>query len=565
MAEFTLEELRTRNVELGELLAESERARSEAADRWSKAREECGLLRRVIESIRDGISILDRDLRVVFVNPTMERWYRGRMPVVGRKCFEVYHGREGPCSVCPSLMTLAEGRPAMEVMPFERPNGEPGWLELHTYPAIDADSGETTGVIEVVRDVTLRKRAELLLRQAHEELEHRVAERTAALAQTNARLVAEMEVRSTAEKALADSEDLHRTILSTISDAVFLTDDAGVLTYVCPNVDVIFGYSRQEVSSLPNIDALLGGGLFEGEELARTGEIKNVECAISDRAGNRHVLLVNVKQVTIKGGTRLYTCRDITERKRMEDALLRAKDEAEVASRAKSQFLANMSHELRTPLNSILGYTHLLLDGIDGELGADQRVSLERVERSAGNLLHLVDELLDLSRIDAAKVELDALAFDLREFLEQLVADYDLRARDKGLELSWRVARGIPETLIGDPGRLRQVLGNLVDNALKFTERGGVSLEVDKVVSEAHGVLLSFSVEDTGIGIPEGEKGALFEPFAQADGSNTRLHGGVGLGLAICARLVQMMGGSIGFESECGKGARFTFTGRFTV
>jgi len=254
---------------------------------------------------------------------------------------------------------------------------------------------------------------------------------------------------------------------------------------------------------------------------------------------------------------------DVTELKRIESELRHAKEEAEAANRAKDEFLANVSHEIRTPMNAVLGMTELALDT---PLSGDQQQILQTVKSAADNLLRLITDLLDFSKIEAGRLELDFAAFSLRSALGDTFRALAVRAHAKGLSLVSDICSAVPDSLVGDAGRLRQVMLNLVGNAIKFTDAGEVTVRVacpDPPRDEEGNVALRFTVSDTGIGIPQDKQQKIFRAFEQEDTSTTRKYGGTGLGLTIAARLVALMGGEISVESRPGQGSTFAFTARF--
>ncbi len=458
------------------------------------------------------------------------------------------------------------------------PDGGTGYVSVLKVPLRDSNQ-EVIGMQGIFWDVTPRMRAEEALRQA---------------------------------KHLAEeNEKRTRLIVDTAYDAYVAMDANGLVVDWNRQAELIFGWPREEAIHRP-VHELIIPPSYRAAHVAgiqhflATGEgpllNRRIEVPALRRDGSEFPVEMTISSIRY-GNEWTFSAflHDITKRKKYEADLRQARDAAEAASQAKSEFLANMSHEIRTPMNAIIGLTELLLDT---PLNAEQRDYLETVKKSADSLLSVINDILDFSKIEAGKLELDYSPFDVRDNLGDSLNTLALRAHQKGLELACHIAPEVPETVIGDPVRLRQILINLVGNAIKFTERGEVVVDVSvedftaenaesaenerdlrrktadgssspdspnslssSALSASSAVKsscwLHFSVRDTGIGIPPDKQGMIFDAFAQADGSTTRRYGGTGLGLAISSRLVQRMGGKIWVESEPAKGSIFHFTAHF--
>ena len=380
-----------------------------------------------------------------------------------------------------------------------------------------------------------------------------LVERRAELVDRNARLHHQIVERERLESA-------NEQILYNSVDVICTIDAEGRFTRVSRSSKKLWGYEPHELVGKTYLDFVAP----DDREKTSAAAAEIMSGRVAENFGN-HCIRSDGMAVPISWtahwSERLQTmfcvAHDASERRRSETSLTQARDDAQAANRAKSDFLANMSHEIRTPMNGIIGMTELALDT---ELTATQREYLEMVKHSADSLLSLINDILDFSKIEAGKLALEHIPFDLRQSFEKTLKTLGLRASRKGLELTCRVGPNVPAQIVGDPVRLRQVLVNLIDNAIKFTDSGEINLVIQTAAVLEDAITVDFSVSDTGIGISADKQEAIFAAFAQADGSTTRTYGGTGLGLTISSRLVEQMGGRLTVESVPDEGSTFRFT-----
>ena len=485
--------------------------------------------RLLLESVGEGIFGMGLDGKIAFINPAATRMlgYASK-ELIGKEIHEKIHhshpdGSPYSKSECPMYLTRVDGTDhhiADEVL--WRKDGSSFPVEYTSMP-IKKDE-QVVGTVVTFMDITERKRAELELKKLSRAVEQSPT-------------------------------------------SVMITDTHGTIEYINPKFTEMTGYNATEVlGKNPRIlnsgkmppghfknlwETLLAGREWHGEfhnkkkngdlfwEWARISPIRNSEGQITH--------FVAVKE-------------NITERKRLQAELMQAKQVAEDATQAKSEFLANMSHEIRTPMNAIIGMAHLALKT---DLTAKQYDYLKKVDISAKSLLGIINDILDFSKIEAGKMDMESVDFQLEDTLDNISTLVGIKTQEKGLELLFKTDPSVPRALVGDPLRLGQILTNLSNNAVKFTEAGEIVVSTELVKEDKTQVTIKFSVQDTGVGMTAEQAVKLFQPFMQADSSTTRKYGGTGLGLTISKRLAEMMGGEIWVESEQGRGSTFSFTANF--
>jgi two-component system sensor histidine kinase/response regulator len=500
----------------------TERKQAEEAVRVSEER-----LRQIAENVGEGFFLSDAsDNSAIYVSPAYEKiWGRPVEKAYAdpQAWLEAVHPEDRERV---NAYIDKHGRGKIQFSQEYRiqwPDGTIRWVRDRVYP-VKNESGHIGRIVGVTDDITERKRAEDALREANALL---------------------------------------NTLVQAIPDVVYVKDYQGRNLLVNRAYEELVNLSQREMIGKYDqqvLPARLAAQCRQSDEEVMK-QRQSVRCEeLSTTEKGEQVFFETIKAPLLDDQGNLLglvgVSRDITERKRAEGMLTKAKEQAEEANRLKSQFLANMSHEIRTPMNAIIGMTDIVLDT---DLTDEQRDYLSTVKHSARALLELLNDILDLSKIEADKIELETIDFDLRVTVEGVADTLARRASEKGLELACMIHHQVPSRLRGDPGRLRQILMNLAGNAVKFTDRGEVVISVEVEQETEQRAWLVVSVADTGMGISQEKQEKIFESFTQADGSTTRKYGGTGLGLSICKRLVELMGGQIGVQSQPGKGSRFWF------
>ena len=524
-----------------------------------------GLLRTLIDNLPDAIYAKDRDCRKTLSNlaDVHNTGCTSEAEVLGKTDFDLFPADVASAFIADDRSVIETGRPVLNREEYLiDAEGQTKWLLTSKLP-LQNDRGLSIGLVGIGRDITKRKLA---------------------------------------EAAVLASEARFRALFDHVIEGVYQSTPDGKLITVNPAFVAMFEYGSAEDMLGINIGSALYANPSDRLTMVRLfqggGEVRAAEVRLLKKSGKEMVVLENARAVRGEAGEILYyegTVSDITDRKRAENMLIlqaaemdqtnkrllqsteRAEEQAHLlkvqaqeliaareaaleGSRLKSEFVANMSHEIRTPMNGIIGMTSLLLDT---GLSVEQREYAEIVRRSGDSLLTVINDILDFSKIEAGKLSMETIDFDLISVVEGTIELLTLEAQEKGLELGCLLDSELLRGLRGDPGRVRQILTNLLGNAIKFTEKGEITVSA-LVDTESEGsVTVRFTVSDTGIGVSEEGKKRLFRAFSQADGSTTRKYGGTGLGLAISKQLVEMMGGTIGVDSEQGKGSTFWWTATF--
>ncbi len=482
------------------------------------------LFKVVFKNSAVAITVIDKEERIIAWNPFAEKMLEmSNKDLFNKPVKELYPAAEW--RRLRSLRIRQKGMLSDIETQILKKDGMP--IDVHVSISILKDeSGRMIGAIGIIRDITKQKAA---------------------------------------ERKIKESENKIRIILDNSAASITLTDQNERIVSWNRYTEQMFGFKHKDIY-LKHVSSLYPPEEWtkiRAENIRKLGSKHHMETKVIKKNGGMidvdlSINILKDSNDNIVGSVGII--QDITQQKQFQQMLMQSKLAAEEANTAKSLFLANMSHEVRTPMNTIMGMIDLTLDT---NLSDEQKDNLKVAKDAADNLLGLINDILDLSKVEAGKIKLEAIDLNLPSIITNVCKGLSVLARNKNLEIVTQMPPDIPETLIGDPVRIRQILINLINNAVKFTERGRITVALKMMRLSEHESEVLFSVNDTGIGIPQNKQEMIFEAFTQADDSTTRRYGGTGLGLAICKRLVAMMDGKIWVESEDGKGSTFYFTAHF--
>lgn len=500
-----------------------------------EAQAQRNLLESMLHSIQDGVCILDADLTIREVNHTMEKLYHHAAPLKGKKCFEAYHDRTEPCSVCPSIQAIQQKNMFSEIAPIMKDGRQEGWVEVFAYPLINRSNGSVEGAVEFVRDITQRVRQEEELRLQN---------------------------------------GLITSLLNSIPDLVFYKDLEGVFLGCNQAFAESIGFAKEEIPGKTDYDL----NDKEAADFYRENDKKMME-QLAARQNEEWVTYPDGRKVLLDTMKTPYwdhegnligllaISRDITDRKKDEEklqefaGLLEQKNrelenavrQSQTANEAKSRYLAHMNHEIRTPLNGFMGFLQLM-EGT--RLDEEQQNFMDHMKLSTNHMLSIINNVLDMAVIEAGEMQLTNRIFTLEEEIDTALAPLRSLARQNNIHLEMTMDKNLPNQVEGDPNRLRQIVLNLGGNAVKFTQEGQVRIAIRCLETTEEHHTLELVVEDTGPGMKRETLDKLFMPFYQADDGIAPQSKGTGLGMTITRELVELMGGQIKVDSTPGKGTR---------
>jgi len=547
-----------RSIELLKISEERYRRISERTEEALK--ESNAYLSAILENSSNIFIALDKDYKIQFANNlaiAMAKIIYGKEIEVGKSFMDIISADQLDLFYQDINLAL-NGKPVYVERCYIWEKGAPTWFSIQYSHSADY-LGNTIGLFITVSDITKRKEDEALILKYQTELEQTVEKRTAELVNLNKGLLMEINERKRAEQELKKLS----SVVEQAADHVLITDKYGIIEYVNPAFEAGTGYSKSEAiglspnflkseSSDPEMSKELWATVLQGQTYRGVTINKKKDGTLYYESMTVTPLLDTNNNITHL----VSVASDITERQQSENDKI-AREAADQANKAKSMFLANMSHEIRTPMNAIIGFSDLLYSSIkDGK----QRSQIEAIRSSGKNLLIIINDILDLSKIEAGKLVIQNEPINIHNIIKEIETIFAHITNEKGIKFVIDKVDEIPTSLLLDETRIRQILFNLIGNAVKFTDTGEVRLSVMEKLKENDKIDLIISVKDTGIGIPKDQQDRIFEAFNQQEGQRTVKYGGTGLGLTITRRLVEMMGGEIVLKSEPGKGSIFTIT-----